>query len=184
MIPLTHTLRRLCATSLATVIVLAAGPAATGSVVVPLSLAQLTAAADLVAEGTVVDVRTVAGPEGIERLVQVRVASNWKGPGDTVIYVRLAGGRLGATETRVPGVPVVADGDVVVWFLAAHPRGGYSVLGLHQGALTAVTAADGTRHVLAPARVASARGDVTRVPRRLDDLEADVRSLAAVEGAR
>ena len=72
----------------------------------------------------------------------------------------------------------------LVVFLVTHPRGGYSVLGLHQGALAAVTGADGTARVLAPARVPGARGDVTRVPRRIEDLEGEVRSLAGTGGAR
>ena len=49
------------------------------SVVVPLSLTQLTEAADLVADVTVVDIRPVQGPDGIERVVQLQVSSAWKG---------------------------------------------------------------------------------------------------------
>ena len=160
------------------------GPSVRASVVVPLSLVELTAAADLVALGTVEDVRTVQGPTGIERLVQVRLTSPWKGPEASVVYVRLAGGQLGRLETRVPGVPNVDEGARVVWFLAAHPRGGYSVIGLHQGALAAAGAPDGTWRVLAPSRVANARGAVSRVPRAVTDLEAEVRALAGTEGAQ
>lgn len=159
------------------------GPAV-ASVVVPLSLVQLTEAADLVADVTVVDIRTVSGPEGIERVVQVQVASCWKGEAPSTVYVRLAGGRLGATETRVPGVPILHDGDRLVLFLVAHPRGGYSVLGLHQGALAAVTGVDGIARVLAPSRASGARGDIRRVPRRIADLEGEVRSVAGTGAAR
>ena len=154
------------------------------SVVVPLSLAQLTEAADVVADVTVVDVTAVQGRDGVERVVQLQVSSAWKGEAQRTIFVRLAGGRLGATETRVHGVPVVHDGDRLVVFLVPHPRGGYSVLGLHQGVLAAVTGADGAARVLAPARVPGARGDVARAPRRIEELEGDVRSLAGTEGAR
>lgn len=154
------------------------------SVVVPLSLAQLAEAADLVADATVVDVRSVQGPDGVERVVQLQVASTWKGDGERTVFVRLAGGRLGSTETRVHGVPVVHEGERLVVFLVAHPRGGYSVLGLHQGVLAAVTSADGTARVLAPSRVAGARGDVTRTPRRIDELEGDVRALVGTAVAR
>ena len=100
------------------------------------------------------------------------------------MYVRLAGGRLGATETRMPGVPRLQVGDRLVLFLVAHPRGGYSVLGLHQGALVAVSGADGTPRVLAPAHAAGARGDVARAPRRMEELESDVRALASAGLAR
>ena len=154
------------------------------SVVVPLSLTQLTEAADLVADVTVVDVRPVQGPDGIERVVQLQVSSAWKGDGQRTVFVRLAGGRLGATETRVQGVPMVHDGDRLVVFLVTHPRGGYSVIGLHQGVLAAVIGADGTARVLAPSRVPGARGDVTRAPQRIEDLEGDVRSIAGTGGAR
>ena len=154
------------------------------SVVVPLSLTQLTEAADLVADVTVVDIRAVQGPDGVERVVQVQLASTWKGDADRTVFLRLAGGRLGTTETRVHGVPVVHEGDRLVVFLVTHPRGGYSVLGLHQGVLAAVAAADGTARVLAPSRETGARGDVTRTPRRIDELEGDVRAMARTAGAR
>ena len=157
---------------------------AAASVVVPLSLVQLTETADLVVDTTVVDVRSQPGPEGIERVVQVLVTSTWKGRTDATVYVRLAGGRLGATETRVPGVPRMQAGDRIVLFLVAHPRGGYSVLGLHQGALMPVSGADGAAHVLAPSRAPGARGDVARAPRRMADLEVEVRSLASTGLAR
>lgn len=181
---LIHTCRRRCLAVVLATVVLGTVVPSSASVVVPLSLAQLTASADRIAEGVVVAVRSSQGPDGLERLVQVQVSSTWKGPEDATLYVRLAGGRLGTTETRLPGVPAVEEGDHVVWFLVAHPRGGYSVLGLHQGALAAVRAADGTLHVLAPSRVVSSRGDVSRVPRRVADLEAEVRTLAGTGAAQ
>ena len=85
-------------------------------------------------------------------------AATWKGRPESAVYVRLAGGRLGRTETRVTGVPAPEPGDRLAWFLVAHPRGGYSVLGLHQGALRVVTGPDGKARVLAPARLAGRRG--------------------------
>lgn len=148
------------------------------SVVVPMSLTQLVEAADIVVDATVEDVRSVESEGGLERLVQLRVGATWKGRAEPVVFVRLAGGRIGRTETRVPGVPSLEPGDRMAFFLAAHPRGGYSVLGLHQGALRAVSGPDGEARVLAPARVAGARGDVARVPRRIDDLAREVRALA------
>jgi hypothetical protein len=181
---LIHTCRRHCLAVVVAACTLGAVASSSASVVVPLSLPQLAEAADRIATGVVVDVRTAQGPEGLERLVQVQVSSTWKGPADATLYVRLAGGRLGATETRVPGVPAVEVGDHVVWFLVTHPRGGFSVLGLHQGALAAVRAADGTLRVLAPSRIASPRGDVSRVPRRVAELEAEVRALAGTGAAQ
>jgi hypothetical protein len=154
------------------------------SVVVPLSLSQLVEAADIVVDGTVEAVRAVEGPQGIERLVQLRVTGTWKGTAETVVYVRLAGGQLGRTETRVTGVPAVEPGDRLAWFLVAHPRGGYSVLGLHQGAMRAVAGPDGQARVLAPSRVTGARGDVSRVPRSIDDLASDVRLLSGTGDVR
>lgn len=175
----TQQLRRgRCAVGIVLAVVLACqAPGLRASVVVPMSLGQLADAADIVVDATVDDVRPVDGPEGIERLVRLRVTATWKGRAEPAVYVRLAGGRIGRTETRVAGVPAPEPGDRLAWFLVAHPRGGYSVLGLHQGALRVVTGPDGQAHVLAPARVASSRGDVSRLPRLLDDLATDVRIM-------
>lgn len=163
------------------VAVLCLGPLAghrlAASVVVPLTLGQLVEAADLIVDAAVEDMRVVAGPDGAERLVLVRGDRPWKGDAEGPVYVRLAGGRLGTTETRVPGVPTVADGERYVWFLAAHPRGGYSVIGLYQGALRVMTAPDGDLRVLVPGLTAGPRGDVARAPRPLDELESQVRAL-------
>lgn len=153
------------------------------SVVVPLSLAELTAAAALVVDATVAEVRVAQGPDGLERLVRLRIDDAWKGEAEASVYVRLAGGRLGRLETRVAGVPDVAEGDRLVWFLTPHPRGGFSVIGLHQGAMRTLTSATGESHVLAPSRVANRR-DVGRLPRRVSDLATDVRSLARTAGRR
>ncbi|HTV00395.1 MAG TPA: hypothetical protein VMF13_07670 [Luteitalea sp.] len=155
------------------------GPARSeASVVVPLSLVELTDAAGLIVDATVAEVRVAQGPDGLERVVLLRVDERWKGESEASVYVRLAGGRLGRIETRVAGVPEVTEGDRLVWFLAPHPRGGFSVIGLHQGAMRTLTSTAGESHVLAPSRVA-ARGDVRRVPRRLSDLASDVRAMVA-----
>jgi hypothetical protein len=164
---------------LATLMVLAGVIRVTASVVVPMSLEQLTEAASRIVEGTVADVRHVSSPEGVERLVLVRIDSTWKGTHEDSTYVRLSGGRIGRIETRVPGVPDVEEGDRLVWFLAPHPRGGHVVLGLHQGMLATQDAAGGDVMVVAPARTATVRGDVRRLPRRLADLASDVREMVA-----
>lgn len=153
-------------------------PALHASVVVPMSLTQLVDAADIVVDATVEEIQSVEGSGGLERLVRLRVGATWKGQADDVIYVRLAGGRLGRIETRVLGVPTVEPGDRLAWFLVAHPRGGYSVLGLHQGALRTVIGPDGEARVLAPARLAGPRGDLARAPRLVGDLATEVRALA------
>lgn len=151
------------------------------SVVVPLTLSQLTREAATIVDGVVAEVRTLAGPSGAERLVLIRVNASWKGASDDTLYVRLPGGRLGRTETLVTGAPAVAAGDRAVWFLDTHPRGGYVVLGLHQGVLRTQPGLDGETLVLTPPREAGSRGDLRRLPRRLTDLAADVRALLNVE---
>lgn len=173
--------RALAAVVLTAWAVLTAVPGARASVVVPMSLADLTDAAPLIVDATVAEVRHVAGPDGTERLVLVRVTSTWRGEAVDTVYVRLPGGRIGRVETRVPGVPSVEQGDRLVWFLTPHPRGGYAVLGLHQGALRTASSASGDLLVLAPAR-GQARSDRARVPRRLDELAAEVRRLLAGAG--
>ncbi len=161
-------------------VVLVRPPAALhASVVVPMSLPQLTGAAALIVDATVVDVRHVVAADGAERLVLVRVAAAWKGAADETLYVRLAGGQVGRYATRVPGVPTVSAGDRLVWFLAPHPRGGYAVIGLHQGALRTMQAQTGETFVSAPARDTTRRGDASRIPRRLADLAGEVQGLLA-----
>jgi hypothetical protein len=148
-----------------------------------MSLTELVDRADLIVDATVDEVRAVEGPAGIERLVQLRVSATWKGPAEPVVYVRLAGGQLGRTETRVTGVPAPSPGDRLAWFLIAHPRGGYSVVGLHQGALRTVVGADGEPRVLAPSAT-TVRGDASRLPKPLRELGAEVRALAATGEGR
>lgn len=177
-----NTRRRLWAAALLVFAALCLPLEVRGSVVVPMSLTQLVEHADLIVDATVTDVRAVEGPAGIERIVQLRVGSTWKGFTDTVVYVRLAGGQMGRTETRVVGVPALAEGDRLAWFLVAHPRGGYSVVGLYQGALRTVPGVDGQPRVLAPTATTTARGDVMRVPRPLGDLAGDVRAIASGAG--
>lgn len=153
------------------------------SVVVPMTVAQLTREAATIVDGVVVDVRVVAAQSGAERLVLVRVTSTWKGSPNDTLYVRLPGGRLGRTETIVAGAPAVVAGERAVWFLGAHPHGGHVVLGLHQGVWRTQAGVDGETLVLAPPRESGSRGDLRRVPRRLADVAADVRALLNVEGA-
>jgi len=147
------------------------------SVVVPLSLPQLTRSATTIVDGVVTEVRVVEGPSGAERLALVRVTETWKGTPVETLYVHLPGGRLGRTETIVVGAPVVHAGDRMVWFLDTHPRGGHVVLGLHQGVLRTQAGRDGNVLVLTPPSDAGARGDLRRLPRRLSDVAADVRAL-------
>lgn len=161
------------------VMALSGVPALRASVVVPMSLAQLTDAATLIVDGTVSEIRHVAGADGAERLVLVRVASTWKGEAGETTWVRLAGGRIGRVDTRVIGVPVVEPGDRLVWFLVPDPRGGHVVLGLHQGALRTAEGPGGATIVMAPAGTATARGSVARAPRRIEDLATEVRGLSS-----
>lgn len=162
---------------------LGSGASLEGSVVVPLSLSQLVAAAAVVVDGEVVAVHVTADSGRVERIVSVRVRESWKGDAADVVHVRLPGGVLGRTRVIVPGVPEVREGARLVWFLAPGPRGAYVVVGLHQGAMSVQTSpTTGAAQVSSvPAGPAGAvrRGDGTRRPRALAALEADVRTLAA-----
>jgi hypothetical protein len=109
----------------------------------------------------------------------VRVRGAWKGHAAETVHVRHAGGRIGRLETRVPGTPRIEPGERLVWFLTPDPRGGFIVVGLHQGALRTTGVEEQVR-VLAPAPTATARGDVRRGWRNLDALAAEVRRLAEV----
>lgn len=157
---------------------------AIASVVVPMSLDELSSNAAAIVDAQVIAVHVTADAGRIERVVSLRVIEHWKGTADDVIHVRLPGGTLGRTRTLVTGVPVLEEDDRFVLFLDRGPAGAYRVLGLYQGAWrVAASPRDGTLSVgPAPAGGARAglvrRGDGTRRSRPLDAFRHEVQALA------
>ncbi len=154
------------------------------SVVVPMTLEQLAREAHVIVDARVVAVHVTANAGRLERIVTLRVLGRWKGEAGDVVHVRLPGGSLGRTTTLVPGAPTLREDERFVLFLGDAPRGGFVVLGLHQGAWRVVSSPlDGALQV-GPASVAGSRaagpvtrGDGTRRTHRLGDFQALVGGL-------
>ena len=75
------------------------------SVVVPMTLAELSRDARVIVEAEVVAVHVTADTGRVERVVSLRVLARWKGDSDHVVHLRLPGGTHGRTHTVVTGVP-------------------------------------------------------------------------------
>lgn len=141
---------------------LLAAPAFSTSLV-PLSVEELTRAADVVVRARVVDAEAGwllrAGPSRIvtfHRLEVLEVLSGALRKSEArrrEIVVGVAGGAVGPLAQRVHGAPRLEPGQRVVIFLgpAGGPGGARGVVGLHQGVF--VIAADGT---LVPTQVEGA----------------------------
>jgi hypothetical protein len=102
---------------------------------VPLTLDQLTAHADLVLEGRVQSLTCRPQPDGRLRTeVQLDVSEVWKGPiRPGPFTVVLAGGTLGNRRSGVTGQASYRPGEDVVVFLRTNARGEGVTLGLAQG---------------------------------------------------
>jgi hypothetical protein len=115
----------------------ASGPARALSLAA-LSLAELTAGADLVLRGRCIDrVPTRVGSR-IESVARFEVLDRFVGEAERVVEVRQWGGRTAARQTVVPGAPLSEPGDEAVLFLTADPDGSYRVVGVAQGYLPVV----------------------------------------------
>lgn len=158
---------------------------ASASVVVPLSLAEMSEAATVIVDARVIAVHTSDETGRIERVVTLRVLSRWKGASADIVHVRLPGGTLGRTRTIVSGVPTLDEGDRFVLFLDEAARGGFRILGLYQGAWRVTGGGPDNPLAVGPAPVNASRvgpltrGDGARRPRSLHQFRADVQTLAA-----
>lgn len=106
-----------------------------GAQFVPLTLAELTAKADLVVRGKV---RSLTGAEDdagrVFTRVELEVAEVWKGPRQpAVLEVVHGGGSVGKKRVVVSGQVQYRPGEEVVAFLVFNPRGQAVTLGLAQG---------------------------------------------------
>jgi hypothetical protein len=160
---------------------LASPPTLDASIVIPATLDELAAEADLIVHARVarVDTRQAPGTRRVERVVALDVVRAWKGRPAETVHVVLPGGTFGRYRTVVPGVPDVADGEEAVLFLRASPAGVPQLVGLSQGILRIrVDPVTGERVVAAPvgADVAGpvVRGATDRGPQPLARIEARV----------
>lgn len=114
----------------------------------PMSLAEMTAAAETVVRVRCIDRTTTKNDDGaIESVVRFEVLEAAKGePGD-VVEVRQLGGSHGGTRMVVPGAPLSEEGDEAVLFLERSPAGQLRVVGMALGYLPVVPASPGPSRV-------------------------------------
>ena len=179
---------------LATLVVTLAVPRPlTASIVIPATLDELAAEAELVVHARVahVDTRQARGTLRVERVVTLDVLRALKGsPGETLQLV-LSGGTFGRYRTVVPGVPEVSEGEEAVIFLRSSPSGATHLVGFSQGVLRLrVDPATGQRIVAAPVIAGVdgpvVRGATDRGPQPLAEIEARIGRavLAQLRGRR
>ena len=108
---------------------------ATATEVIPLSIAALTARAELIVQAKPISSTTLLDAEGrIYTKVELQVLETWKGapPGGSMSVV-LGGGLLGDRRTVVSGQVQYRIGEECVAFLIRNTRGEYLTVGLQQG---------------------------------------------------
>lgn len=134
------------------------------SIVIPATLDELAAEAQLIVHVRVahVDTRQAPGTLRVERIVSLDVLRALKGSPDARLVVVLPGGTYGRYRTVVPGVPDVSDGEEAVLFLRASAAGAPQLVGFTQGLLRVrVDPETGQRTVAAPV-VGGTDGPVVR----------------------
>lgn len=116
----------------------------TATVMVPLSIAELTSEADLIVHGHIVAKSTSRDTVGsIVTRVGVFPVEVWKGVlSGPDVHVLLAGGILGESEVSVEGQADYTPGEEVVLFLKLNPDGQAVTVGLGQGKFEVLKASD------------------------------------------
>jgi transcriptional regulator GlxA family with amidase domain len=106
-----------------------------GAEAVALSVEGLARSSDAVVRGQVRRTTATLSADGrrIFTLVDVEVASTWRGQAATTVRVIVPGGIVGGIGQRVDGAPTFAEGEEVVVFLNRAEAGGHRVAGLAQG---------------------------------------------------
>ncbi len=161
--------------------------AAEATTVLPSDLRKLTADAQAIVHGRVVEVQAqwATTRRGIDTLVTVEATDYLKGNFGARVVFRVPGGKIGRYRSVMVGAPVFRPGDEVVVFLAATGPAIPHIVGFNQGVFhVSVQPATGQRVVASPLlapRVRAAtplvRGDPSRVPVPLTQMEQQVRSI-------
>jgi hypothetical protein len=109
-----------------------------GSTVERLSTAQLIARADVIARGSVTDIKTRRSGQGsASTLVNITVEKQFKGAQLASVIIEQPGGVIGEVTLAVPGTPKFAAGEDVIVFLKRRRDGVFTVVGGPQGKFTA-----------------------------------------------
>ena len=136
--------------ALAALLALAIVPSSRATTVLPISLATMTRASDLIVHGTVTGSR-VEAVNGNERhlrtIVDVSVTELLRGaPGTRTVQLQLMGGRLGKWAMEIPGMPTFSAGEEVVLFLEKTSVN-WALTGLAQGKFTVFAGEGGKKMV-------------------------------------
>lgn len=106
---------------------------------------QLVDKAPVVISGTVLSTSPVERDGAIWTETQIAVTRTIKGSTADTITVREPGGVLGDRITKIFGAPEFTEGERVLLFVEASPRGGYRVIDLFAGKFAEGTTRDGRR---------------------------------------
>ncbi|HEY2743535.1 MAG TPA: hypothetical protein VGL86_02890 [Polyangia bacterium] len=163
-------------------VVICAALAARATVLVPLDTKALTARAERIVLAVVESstAKWSSDHQAIYTDVTLRVTRAYKGsvkPGDRIV-VRREGGERDGLGMRVYGAANFVVGEEVVVFTETRGNASWTV-GMTQGKLHVTVGNDGKKRVSASlADVAFTAGTtaVSKEPRRLDDLEREIRS--------
>jgi hypothetical protein len=119
------------------VLVVGLGTTAGATLVAPPSLDELVARADVVFEGTVVDVRSSWRETREGRVIMsdvtFRVARGFKGDPSQQVVLEMFGGTIGKDTMRIAGMPAFALGDHDVLFVRRGDTSGLPLVGLMYG---------------------------------------------------
>jgi hypothetical protein len=174
-------------------VVLTQGLRLNASVVVPATLDELAAEADVVVYARVasIETRQASGTLRVERVIALEVFRALKGTPPEGLRIVLPGGTFGRYRTVVPGIPEVTEGDEGVFFLHASGVTLPGLVGFSQGFLRVrVDPSTGTRTVSAPVAADAegpiVRGAIDRGPQPLARIESRIATvvLAQARGRR
>jgi hypothetical protein len=101
--------------------------------VVKMELPELVGASDSIVQGRVESVDVRYEDKMVYTYVSVRVDDPLKGERRRSVLVRQLGGRIGAMNMLVAGMPQFKAGDQVIVFLRDRKNGAFDVIGLNQG---------------------------------------------------
>src|SRR5262249_16926596 len=126
-------------------LVIAIGPSASATVLVPIDLGALSRDATTIARGRVVSVegRWSDDRRRIESVVTLAVDETLKGTADVAVQFAVPGGRIGRYRSVTIGSPEFAAGQEVVVFLGGRPPLEPHLIGFSQGVFRLQRGADG-----------------------------------------
>lgn len=154
-------------------------PVVKSTLMVPLSIAELTRESDLVVHAKVVSLTTSKTAGGIITRVRVDILDVWKGThSGNRLEITLWGGVLGTTRVTVDGQAEYRPGEEIVAFLKFNQRKEAVTVGLAQGKFVVwINPISGEKEVYNPFH---GRTGITEKRRNNGDPESAVESLDAL----